>query len=155
MRRLAPWIPWLIAVAALVASVASRAPARLGFTPCIFRNLTGLPCGGCGMTRGFVAMGHGRPRDAWRHNPLAPALFLGACGYVLLFALGRVWPAARFRPPSRRLRIALYSAAILLVLASWSLSLSRHFAGLSPGKSMLLVDLLRGTDSNAESTPSP
>ena len=142
MRRLAPWLPWLAVVGVLFASVASRAPARLGFTPCIFRNLTGLPCAGCGMTRGFVAMGHGGLRDAWRHNPLAPVLFLGACGYAVLFLLGRVWPAARLRPPSRRGRIALYGAALLLVLASWSLSLARHFADPSPRKSNLLIGVL-------------
>jgi len=145
-RRLACWLPRLIVLAMLVTSMVTVAPARLGFTPCIFRNLTGLPCAGCGMTRGFVAMGHGRTREAWGHNPLAPVLFAGAWGYLLLPVVGWLWPAVRAYRPSRWVRAAFYAVALLLIAISWSISLARHAAAPSRGDSRLLIGLLCGSD---------
>ena len=42
---------------------------------CTFRRLTGLPCPGCGMTRSFISMAHGRLADAWRFNPAGVVFF--------------------------------------------------------------------------------
>ena len=130
--RAETWPAALIAVV-LIASALTEAPAHLPFTPCIFRNLTGLPCPGCGMTRGFVAMGHGRIGDAWRANPLAPFAYVFACGYLVLFVLGRRFPALAERwRVSERVRWSIYAAVLLAVLASWSITLARCFAGGSP-----------------------
>lgn len=43
---------------------------------CGFRAYTGLSCPGCGLTRAFVAIAHGRFADAWILNPFAFPLFL-------------------------------------------------------------------------------
>ena len=142
-RRLARWLPRLIVLAALVTSMVTEAPARLGFTPCIFRNLTGLPCAGCGMTRGFVAMGHGRAREAWGFNPLAPVLFVGAWGYLLFPVVGWVWPAVRTYHSSRRARAAFYAVALLLIAISWSISLARHAAAPRDTHTRLVAPWLR------------
>ena len=42
---------------------------------CVWRQLTGHRCPGCGMTRSFVFMGHGRVFDAFRLHPLGPFLY--------------------------------------------------------------------------------
>jgi hypothetical protein len=46
------------------------------FTICGFKNLTGLPCPGCGLTHSFCAMGKGDVLRAFGYNLLGPPLFL-------------------------------------------------------------------------------
>ena len=42
---------------------------------CSFRRCTGMDCAGCGLTRCFIAMGHGDVPRAWSYNPAgAPAV---------------------------------------------------------------------------------
>jgi hypothetical protein len=56
--------------------------------PCHFKALFGRDCPTCGLTRGFMAMGHGRFGDAWRYNRAAPFLyFLGWAGVAAAAAL--------------------------------------------------------------------
>ena len=46
---------------------------RLGFgIPCIFHELTGLSCPGCGLTRAASALSQGRIREALSWNPMLP-----------------------------------------------------------------------------------
>ena len=47
---------------------------------CFYKQATGYDCGGCGLTRAFVQLGHGHPRVALALNPLAPLLFLWVLG---------------------------------------------------------------------------
>jgi uncharacterized protein DUF2752 len=46
------------------------------FTICGFKNLTGLPCPGCGLTHSFCAIGKGRLGEAFSYNLLGLPLFL-------------------------------------------------------------------------------
>lgn len=46
------------------------------FTVCGFKNFTGLPCPGCGLTHSFCALGSGHIVDAFAFNLLGPPLFL-------------------------------------------------------------------------------
>lgn len=50
---------------------------------CAFRETTGLPCPGCGMTRGMSALVRGHWRDALHFHPFAP-LFAIAAAIMLL-----------------------------------------------------------------------
>jgi len=50
------------------------------FTVCGFKNFTGLPCPGCGLTHSFCALTKGDLSSAFSFNLLGPALFL-----VLIF----------------------------------------------------------------------
>jgi accessory gene regulator protein AgrB len=50
---------------------------------CVFKNLTNLPCPGCGLTRSFVYLAHGDITDSIRMNPFGIILFL-AWGWVSL-----------------------------------------------------------------------
>ncbi len=59
-----------------VASVLFRPPASEYFTVCGFKNLTGLPCPGCGLTHSFCALAKGELTDAFAFNLLGPPLFL-------------------------------------------------------------------------------
>jgi len=51
------------------------------FTVCGFKNFTGLPCPGCGLTHSFCALAKGDFPDAFSFNVLGPPLFL-----ILVFA---------------------------------------------------------------------
>jgi hypothetical protein len=42
---------------------------------CHFKKYTGIDCPGCGLTRSFISIAHGRLREAWRYNPGAFVLF--------------------------------------------------------------------------------
>lgn len=62
---------------ALCAVGAAFALPREGFgiDVCSLHRLTGLPCPGCGLTRGFVALTHGDWQTAAELNPFALVLF--------------------------------------------------------------------------------
>ena len=62
--------------AVFLASVLFRPPAGEYLTVCGFKNLTGLPCPGCGLTHSFCALGKGQVTDAFGFNLLGPPLFL-------------------------------------------------------------------------------
>lgn len=53
-------------------------------TACTFRNISGVPCPGCGSTRAVKAAARLAPLEALRHNPLV-MIGLGALGLALLF----------------------------------------------------------------------
>lgn len=48
--------------------------------PCFFARATGLPCPGCGLTRGVTALFHGEWQKSWAYHPFT-------LGFVLLGAL--------------------------------------------------------------------
>lgn len=48
---------------------------------CVSRLLFGIPCAGCGLTRAFVALGHGDLDVAIAFNPLSPLLYLWMAGW--------------------------------------------------------------------------
>jgi hypothetical protein len=52
-------------------------------TLCIFKNVTGLPCPGCGLTRSAVAFFHLNFQESFRYHPL----LLLVVGVVVLFFL--------------------------------------------------------------------
>jgi hypothetical protein len=52
-------------------------PVTAGFYPqCVFRQVTGLECPGCGTTRALHALLHGRVGEAFRFNPFLFAVML-------------------------------------------------------------------------------
>lgn len=62
--------------AVFVASVIFNPTAGEYFTVCGFKNFTGLPCPGCGLTHSFCALAKGEVRDAFAFNLIGPPLFL-------------------------------------------------------------------------------
>lgn len=87
---------------------------------CGLRAATGYPCPLCGSTRGALAFAHGDWFQAWRWNPLAAALLLGAS---LLFVaaladrfLGTPMLAGAVRVGRRW---GTWRTAAALLLANW------------------------------------
>jgi hypothetical protein len=95
-------IPLVLFVATALGDIATEGPVL-----CLFRRTLGLPCAGCGLTRGFVALGHGHFTEAIAYNPLTPVAFFWMIGWWLtaitaLFA-GRAVP----RHPDWMIQLAL------------------------------------------------
>ncbi len=55
--------------------------------PCAFLKLTGWPCLFCGMTRAFLAMGHGMWAEAFRQSPAGAMLYPAAWGVAIYSAI--------------------------------------------------------------------
>ena len=62
--------------AVFLTSVLLRPSSGDYFTVCGFKNFTGLPCPGCGLTHSFCALGNGDILGAFAFNLLGPPLFL-------------------------------------------------------------------------------
>ena len=76
------WLVMLGLAGVFIVSVIYHPSEGNYFTVCGFKNMTGLPCPGCGLTHSFCAFGKGHLLAAFGWNLLGPPLFL-------LFAL--VW----------------------------------------------------------------
>jgi hypothetical protein len=76
--------------------------------PCAFRAVTGLPCPGCGMTRGVAALARGHWHEAIAWHAFAPLVFV--CAALIL--------AAALLP--ERLRRRLAQALGALERRTWS-----------------------------------
>lgn len=86
---------------------------------CSFKQATGKPCPGCGLTRGIVLSVHGRLRDAWALSPSGPLLTAGS----LALAICMSW-YSRFGTPRalRWMQIGFVSYACLAItiwLSAW------------------------------------
>ena len=72
-------VPAVLFVASAFGTAATSGPIL-----CLFRLMSGIPCAGCGMTRAFVAIGHGYPAAAIDYNPLSPIAWLWMVVWWLL-----------------------------------------------------------------------
>jgi hypothetical protein len=112
-----------------VLSAATVWPAVTGATgvaaPCPLRWLTGVPCPGCGLTTGAVALVRGDVGGAFAANPVILGLAATAVLAVVLLAAratGALPPPVAW---SDRWRRRTGWAAALLALASWAFQLNR------------------------------
>ena len=86
------------------------------------KQYTSLPCPGCGLTRAFCCISHGRFADAWAFNPFG--FFFYACAVLLV-----LYPFAERRWPGLGLRIVrspwCARSVIGLVFTMWAVNLLR------------------------------
>jgi hypothetical protein len=105
LRR--PWFgdaALLVACAAILVAAAAMSPSAETLTlfgqpipvMCTFRRLTGWSCPGCGLTRSFVFLAHGRLAEALAMNPLGPVAFAWVAAQI-------PWRAVKIRRRLRRL----------------------------------------------------
>jgi hypothetical protein len=89
-RRLLLLAPAGVLLMAVLLPVGWRSPVPL----CLFKALTGLECPGCGMTRAFLLIGHGRLGEAFAMHPAGLPAFLIVAG----LAVAGIVRAVRSRP---------------------------------------------------------
>jgi hypothetical protein len=75
-RRLLLLVPAAVLVATMLLPTGWESPVPL----CLVKGLTGLDCPGCGMTRAFLFIGHGRFTDAAALHPFSIPAFLIVAG---------------------------------------------------------------------------
>jgi hypothetical protein len=94
---------------------------------CGLREATGYPCPLCGSTRAAQALAQGDWVLAWRWNPLAAALMLGA-GLLFAAALADRFLGTRMRATAARWgrRWGNGRTMVALLLANWLYLLATH-----------------------------
>jgi hypothetical protein len=116
MKRLLPAVPYLVVLLLSALLPLPDARGKLLLPPlCTFKNLTGYPCPGCGLTRSFVCLGHGHFQEAMRYHPLGPALFLGVVGALILALIRLKRPHFLTRWRLDILTLTLAAIALLLL----------------------------------------
>ena len=78
-RRLLLLVPAAILAAATVLPAGWESPVPL----CLVKGLTGLDCPGCGMTRAFLLLGHGRFADALAAHPASVPAYVTLAGLAV------------------------------------------------------------------------
>jgi hypothetical protein len=119
--RLPRWPVWAVGVVlawlALVGATEWLAwRVHQPFELCLLKRLTGLPCPTCGLTRGILALLHGRLTDAIAFNPLAFVIL----GVAAIGLLGRLALGVGLRLDlSRGERKVAGILAVALLLSNW------------------------------------
>ena len=89
-RRLLLLAPAAVLAATALLPAGWESPLPL----CAVKALTGLDCPGCGMTRAFLLIGHGRIADATAMHPVSIAAYLIVAGMALA-GIARVFRGQR------------------------------------------------------------
>lgn len=106
------WVS-LAALALAGSAYALRETGGKGWMPsCLFRKFTGLDCPGCGMTRGTIALLHGRFMEAFAFNPVGMILLPLAMIALGIEVLGWV----RGKPMPFRIVPGRWGATVIAVV---------------------------------------
>jgi hypothetical protein len=112
-----------LAVTGLIGLLVARfvPVAQLPFWGCAFREMTGWPCPGCGLTRAAERISHLNFAGAWDANPLGT---MAAVGFMAAIVLSALHLAFRVPLPSVRLtaseRTAGFVVLAVAVALNWS-----------------------------------
>lgn len=87
---------------------------------CTFRRLTGIDCAGCGLTRCFISISHGRLDAAWNYHPVGFVLYAMAAFQIPWRGL-QLWRLSR---GERELRLGtaanpVYYSLGVVLLSVW------------------------------------
>ena len=99
---------------------------------CMFKNLTGLPCPGCGLTHSFCALAKGRVASAFVFNALGPPIFLLAAGFwlrSLAVLFGQLKPVFVF---DRIARGAMLGRLLLVALGVYGIGRIIYIVAFAP-----------------------
>lgn len=110
--RRAALITAVILVVMFAASAIYSPPGGNYYSICGFRNLTGLPCPGCGLTHSFCSIGKADIAAGFDYNAMGPVLFIYA---ILLFARS-VLVLFRFDGPAYKLDKVVAASRTIRVL---------------------------------------
>jgi hypothetical protein len=92
---------------------------------CASRQIVGYPCPGCGLTRGFIAVLHGRWRQAWHYNPgvyIVALLVVGQIPYRVIQIRYAQLGVSELQYP--RVGNVLILATVSTLLGQWLLRLA-------------------------------
>ncbi len=120
-----------ICIGFLIAGLLLIASQTLGLRiyACPFHLSTGLPCPGCGLTRGTLALVQGRWQESWRYHPFSPLVPIG--GVLLILSLLLPEPRrqrllAAVEMVERKTALAYLILAALMIFGLWRMG--SHFS---------------------------
>jgi len=117
------WALCIVIGAVLIPAPSPNASTVLGLPKlCIFRNITGIACPGCGMTRSIIAAGHLHWADSVSFHPMGPAVLVILGGCVIIGVLRHVRNESPATVGSPVTNIAVIVCSILFIL-TWILRL--------------------------------
>ncbi len=89
---------------------------------CVYKTWFGVDCPGCGLTRCFVSLAHGRVLDAWHFNPAGILVFCLMIGQLPYRAI-QLYRIRRGLVEHDLSRIGLWCLGVLTIvlLAQWAL----------------------------------
>ena len=87
---------------------------------CTYKKFVGVECPGCGLTRCFISLAHGRPVAAWCFNPAGILFFAIVAGQIPFRGI-QIWRIRRGLAEFRLGRVAHYLLGVLIValLTQW------------------------------------
>lgn len=88
--------------------------------PCLFHQVTGLPCPMCGGTRSFAAMAHGDLAAAVHVFPIGPLMFLALLAAVVYCAWAVVTGRRVHLAMDQRLARTLTVVGLVVLAANWA-----------------------------------
>ena len=100
----------------------------LPFPVCLFRLFTGLPCPSCGMTHAFIALGHGRPVEAFFENIMSPFLFLALIAILGTSIFESVTSRVILQPLWARVKNKVLVVVLVMAGLSWAWNICKHFS---------------------------
>lgn len=124
------WVFLTIAIVVVVLSFTMRVPGQervyLPFInapvpgTCVSRELSGIECPGCGLTRSFISLGHGEFHRAWQFNPAGFVIFLIVAGQIP-YRIVQLWRIRQGRElPRSKATMWIAYVAVLALLSQWA-----------------------------------
>lgn len=106
--------------------------ARLPFWGCAVRQLTGIPCPGCGLTRVADRLAHGNFLAAWDANPLGAivAVLFAACMVLSAVHLAFGLPLPNLELSKREVTAVRYTVIGLVILNYAFMVVKTKFPGI-------------------------
>ena len=103
--------------------VFQKTPDEVSLIPCLFHEVTDVPCPGCGMTRACIALSQANFVDAWYYHPFS-FLILSLCIGVAFFPLQtrKIW--SNYSQKTRNIVIIF---GIVLCLSIWIIKIKNGF----------------------------
>lgn len=97
---------------------------------CQLKNITGLDCPGCGLSRSFINIAHGDLHAAWGHNPAGGLVFLFVLAQIP-YRCAQLWRIRRGLPELNWPRLSNWSIGIVCtaLVAQWLVKTSWWLMG--------------------------
>ncbi|MFM2222647.1 MAG: hypothetical protein RLZZ78_904 [Armatimonadota bacterium] len=117
------WALCIVIGAVLIPAPSPNASTVLGLPKlCIFRNITGIACPGCGMTRSMIAAGHLHLEDSLTFHPMGPAVLVIMVGCAFIGVLRHLRHQSPGTVGSPITNMTVILCSVLLIL-TWILRL--------------------------------
>ena len=91
---------------------------------CIFKNITGIPCPGCGLTRGFRALFNGNIIEAEKYNVLTIPIFITLIALGLLMIIDTIQKTNKTSKLLQKIS-KHYKLLIIIVIINWIINIAR------------------------------